>query len=155
MGLATVVNVETVNGLERTVAIKAAASLYSAEQTIRQWIGDAKYEDMASAGSAAAYLTAESNRTYADTEYTNTVQAEAMLAFAYALPRLNMRITSQGGLVRNLGLDSMGNANLLMSKRELDSYTREITTQARALMREMIYHGNISEESRGGETFVL
>lgn len=155
MGLATVADIETINDLEYVVALKVSLRLYDAEQHIRRWIGDQKYEDMVTAGSAADYKTAEADRTYADTEYTNARRAEAMLAYSMALPRLNMRLTNMGGLVRNLGTDPLGNTNMLMSKRELDSYAREIYQQARSLCREMIYSGNMTEESRGGETYVL
>lgn len=155
MGLATIIEIVQVNGLEVSQATAAEFSLYEAEQTIRQWVGDEKYEDMLTAGSAAAYKTSESNREYSDIEYTNSVRAEAMLAFAYALPRMNMRITEKGGLVKMIGLDPMGNANMLMGKRELDAYARDIVSKARMLMRELIYHGAITKESRGGETYVL
>lgn len=153
MALATLQNIIDFNGLSYEVAEKVQPYLYEASEKIREWIGDQKYEDMVSAGTAAAFLTAESNRQYADTEFSNTQRAEAILAFAYALPRLNMRLSEKGGLLKATGFAE--SINQIMGKRELDAYAHEIIARARLLMREMIYHGYISREDRSGETFVL
>lgn len=153
MSLANLQNIIDYNILEHDVAVKAEKYLNHAEQTMRGWIGDEKYEDMVASGSADAYKTFESNREYADTEFSNTVEAESLLAFAYALPRLNMRITPKGGLVKATGFSESRNS--LMGKRELDSYVREIMSQAKLLVREIMVDGVMSSDDRQAETFVL
>lgn len=153
MALAKLQDIADNNDLTYEVASKVEKYLNRAEQQMRRWIGDEKYEDMLAVETAAAYKTAESNREYADTEYANVVEAESLVAFALALPRLNMRLQEKGGLVKSTGFaESM---NSLMGKRELDSYVRDINAQAKLLVQEIIYHGIITSDNRAGSTFVL
>lgn len=95
-----------------------------AEEVLRGWIGDAKYDDIA-ADTAHQYRA-------------RAVRAETLLTVMVALPDLNRRLTNEGGHVRQLGTDPLGNTNSLMGKTELDAYAANLYNRARSLVRRII-----------------
>ncbi len=124
MALTDQIKVLEHNGLSADLALKVFQYQDEAENLLRQWIGDSKYEEV------------EANTSHA--YYTKVQKAESLLCYAYALPVLNMRVTEKGGVVKMIGLDQMGNANMLMGKRELDSYVRNLIARSRKLVRKLI-----------------
>lgn len=121
-------NASTVNSVfpqySLDVVQRIAGYLLEAETLLREWIGDTKYDEIA-ANTSHAY-------------YTKAQRAETLLAGMIALPDLNRRLTEQGGHVRNLGLDQMGNINTIMGKSELDAYCINLRSRARSLVRGLL-----------------
>lgn len=68
----------------------------------------------------------------ADPDRERAEHAEGSLSLYYAMPNLNLRFTSKGGLVKAAGFDQ--SRTELMSKRELDSYRGELWSEAFRLL---------------------
>lgn len=124
MPIANINDIISASGYDYPIVEKIENYLDEAENLLRKWIGKAKYVE----------VSADASHDY----YSKVKKAEALLAYALALPTLNLRPTERGGHVKNLGLDQMGNSNFLMGKRELDSYGRDIRARARGLVRELL-----------------
>ena len=110
------------NSLEYAVAEKVFKKITQAENMLRKWIGDTKYDE----------ILVDTTHTY----YDELKLAESLLCFAIALPRLNMYIREKGGLVKATGFNET--RNQIMGKRELNAYQREIYHEARQQIRELI-----------------
>lgn len=122
MSLTTVDKIITHCGLEYPIADKVVGYVDEAEDMLRDWIGDTKYDE----------IEADTSHTY----YTKLQKAESLLAFGNALPVLNMEIREHGGLVKSTGFaESM---NSLMGKRELDAYGRNLFARAKRLVRKLL-----------------
>lgn len=130
MPIATIVDIIEHTGLEPDVAQKAERKLPLASQRVRKLVGDLYYEALEAA--------AEGGEQYERRQ--RVVQAECLLAYADALPELNLRLTEKGGLVRSTGYGESRQS--LMSKRELDDYRLDLTAQAKALISDLILASN-------------
>lgn len=119
--------VESHNNLTYEVASKVFEFADEAEEMVRKWIGDSKYDEIAADTSHSFYSKAQ--------------KAESLLAYGLALPLLNMRVSEKGGLVKNTGFSE--SVNDIMSKRELDSYCRNLFARARNLLRKLLLASKI------------
>lgn len=126
-------------GHDFTIAEKIFPYQVEAEEVLRDWIGDPMYERL------------EANT--AHPFFQRAQKAESLLCEMIALPALNRRLTEQGGHVRNLGLDQLGNANLLMGKNELDAYCVNLRHRARLLVRRFILESKDNERPTYLEVF--
>ena len=122
MPLATLNSVKEDNSLTLEVAEKAFKKITVAENLLRKWIGDTKYNE----------ILADTTHDY----YDELKLAESLLCFAIALPRLNMYIREKGGLVKSTGYKET--MNTLMGRRELIAYQRGVYNEAKHLIRDLI-----------------
>lgn len=108
------------NNLELAEDVFAFAD--EAEDMVRKWIGDSKYEE----------IEASTSHTY----YSKVQKAESLLAFGIALPSMGMSIREKGGLVKSTGFAE--STNMLMGKYEVDSYSRNLFARARQQLRKLL-----------------
>lgn len=124
MALTTVVTLEQQTVYTRTVCIKMAQYIPEARQTLRRWIGTGMYDA----------IEANTSHEY----YADAVRAEVLLVLAISKPDLNLRLTEQGGHVKNLGLDTLGNTNILMGANELMAYSTNAYHRARLAVADLL-----------------
>ena len=67
-----------------------------------------------------------------DADYQTLIRALGKFAFYYAMPSLNLRLSTKGGFLRSTGL--VENQRDLMSKRELEAYRDDIFREATLLV---------------------
>ena len=129
MPLTDLNKITTHTGLDYKVAQKVEQYADEAEVMVRKWIGETKYNEVA----------ADTAHTY----YTKVQKAESLLAWAIALPVLNMHIREKGGLVKSTGFAE--SSNQIMGKWELDGYSRNLFARARQLLRKLLLASTYTE----------
>ena len=122
MPLTNLNKIESHNNLTYKVAVKVENFADEAEDMVRKWIGDTKYNEVA----------ASESHTY----YSKVQKAESLLSYGLALPVLNMKLTEEGGLIKSTGFAESSNS--IMGKWEMDSYSRNLFARARQLLRKLL-----------------
>jgi hypothetical protein len=133
MSLVTQDSLSSVAQLSTNLNARAFGYREESEEILRHWIGDGKYEEI------------EANTAH---EFYDLVKrAETLMCVAIALPDMNRRLTEAGGHVTSIGTDQMGNANMLMSKGQVDAYCVNLRARARRLVRKLILPEVINRRS--------
>lgn len=107
---------------------------YLAERWLRRHLN--ADEDDIDDGTNDRYQDVIDNNTDGDVLYDSLVKAEALLATFYAIPRLQVRITKKGGLVRATG--NVDQTVDLMSHNEMNAYRSQLKQDAQQLLEDVI-----------------
>ena len=95
------------------LAGRALKQAQAAERETRREVGSDRYDEIVDAGGA---------------ELAQLAAAESAICAAIALPRLNLRPSERGGLIRSAGADQTRTE--FMSLREAKAYAAEVRAQA-------------------------
>lgn len=121
--LTNTILIEKYSGFPADVAAKLEKDISKASKKLRALIGDTAYDDL-------------SSRPAEDPDRERAAQAESLLAVYYGLPKLNLRVTKIGGIVKATGIDQTRNE--IMSKNEMEKYRADFLGQALFLIDDLI-----------------